>query len=132
MRLHRLKALEKQHRQDEPVAGRIPIIDRHDIGARRDADVTFVGIGHVADFPQDLLRHFVRGQLQRNPVSQRRFQRLVVQDRRVHQPAQKRLVLDGLLGLILDAGPDRIQFRQFCARLSHGRAPVSSGLDYTR
>lgn len=61
--LKRLKSLEEQQRQDIAVAGRITVIDRHDIGARGGPDIGIAAIGPVADFPQDLLGHLVRGQL---------------------------------------------------------------------
>ncbi|GAB4283403.1 MAG: hypothetical protein Kow0058_02180 [Roseovarius sp.] len=45
----------------------------------------------------------------------------------MHHAAQKRLLADGLLGLLADAFPDRIEFGQFHAGFNHVVSPLASG-----
>ncbi len=103
-----LKALEVEKRLHEPMAGRIAIVDGHDIRARR---LTERGIGSerlIGDLAQDLLAHLAGRQLQRKPVGQRPFQRRMVEDARVDETAHQRLVAHGRTRLVADVRPDWI------------------------
>jgi len=123
IRLQRLKSLEEHQRLQESVAGRVTVIDRCDIGPRRQSQRFVIGIGRIANFADQLFRHLARGQLQRRPIRQRVFDRVMVQDAGMNQPAQKRFFLDGVLGLGPDLVPDRIKFGKMCLRLGHIRGP---------
>jgi hypothetical protein len=84
--LDRLEPLEVQERLEKPVAGRIAIVDRHDIGPRRVAKGGFVLVGFVRHLAQDLFGHLARGQFLRQPVGQRAFQLRMVQDQAWSMP----------------------------------------------
>ena len=106
------------------MAGRIAVIDRHDIGAGGLTDLAVFGIGLIGDFAQDLLAHLARGEFQRKAVGERAFHRWMVQEAGMDQTAQQRLGLDHLGGLIADARPDRIDRCQFCFDFCHDHLPV--------
>jgi hypothetical protein len=75
-----LEPLEIEKRLEKPVAGRIAVVDGHDIGPRRLAKRGFVGVGFIRHLAQDLLGHLARGQFLRQPIGQRAFQFAMVQD----------------------------------------------------
>jgi len=78
--LQRLETLEEEQRLDIAVAGRIPLIDRHDVSARRGAERTILGKGGIGDLTQDELAHLGRGELLRDPIAQRPLEAGVMQD----------------------------------------------------
>jgi hypothetical protein len=107
--LDRLEPLEIEERLEKPVAGRIAVVDRHDIGPRRLAKGGSVLVGFVGHLAQDLLRHLAGGQFLRQPVGQRAFQPAMVQDDRMQHATQERLVRDRLRRLLGDPFPDGIE-----------------------
>ena len=118
--LHRLIAFEIQNRLQQSVAGRVAVIDGHEIGTRRGDEIGVFGIGFFDHLAHDHHRHLVRRKLGRDAVGKRILDRFMVQDTGMHKAADQRLITHRILGLLLNLVPNRVHFRDISACLRHG------------
>ena len=103
-----VKALEIEHRFEEAVGRRIAVVGRDDVGAECDPDrglrVKRVVVGLRDQLGRDIGMVETLGQ----PVHDRGFEPVVMQNGRVDEGRKLGLAAHHLFGLVPDAGPYRI------------------------
>jgi len=102
------------------VAGRITLVNGHQIGTRSLDQLGRTVIGVIDDLAQHHHRHFVRAQLGGNAIGQRPVEILVVQDTGMHQPTHQGLSVHSVLCFGGNPVPDRVHGGKFLARFHHG------------
>jgi hypothetical protein len=118
MGLNGMEALEIEHRLDEPGACRIAVEGGDDVGAECLAQLGLV-VQRVSVGLSNQFRGYV-GVVEpfADAMHDRRFQRVVMQDRGIDEGADFRLAPDDVFGFFTNAPPGRIDLLNCALRLA--------------
>jgi hypothetical protein len=120
MRHQGVEALEVEERLDVAAAGGIAVVDGREIGAEGATELGAVG-EHLHEGLADEARVHV-GVIEplRQAMAHGILEPVLAQDGRVDEAPERRLVAHGLLGLLAQIGPDRVDGRNV-GPLGHAR-----------
>src|SRR5580658_9725927 len=127
MGLNGVKALVVEHGLDQPARRRIPVGGRHEVRAKVLADrrhvleCIHIGLTNEAARQRRVVEPF------RQPIDDRRFKRVVMQNRRIDEGCELRLAPDRFLSLAADARPYWIDCVDYRLRLILRHATASRG-----
>ena len=108
VRLDGLEALEIEHRIDEPVTGRVALVDRDDVDAQHVGKVRAGGEGLVEGVPEMGRADGGVAQPVGDALADDVFQARLVEDGGVNEAGERRLVVGDPPGILADPFPDRI------------------------
>ncbi len=124
MRLNGVETLEIKHRLDHAHAGRIAIDDGDEVGTEGIGDRRIIGEHIEIGLANEVARDFRMPKPRGEPVDDRALKRVMVQDRRHHDPRNLGLAMDRLLGFgphPRENGIDTVNADDFCGFM-HGVA----------